>query len=109
MTREEVYKLIDGERNYQDKLAGARNGKEEDRLTAKSTGDYIVLLSSYIRRAQDEWTDNAGDRAALDVVRKIAGIAVHCMEDNGAPSREEIDEVLEELELEEQLKRELED
>ena len=66
------------------------------------------MLSSYIRRAQDEWTDNAGDQAALEVVRKIAGIAVHCMEDNGAPGREEMDGILEELELEEKLKRELE-
>ena len=39
-------------------------------------------------KANEAWSMNAGDEDALDVVRKIGGIAVHCMEDHGAPERE---------------------
>lgn len=42
-------------------------------------------MDVYLRRAQDAYADNAGDQPALDIVRKIAGIAVWCMELHGAP------------------------
>ena len=82
MTREEVYKLIDGEREYQNSLPPSRtNGFH------KTVGEYLTMLRCYMTQADVAWTMNAGDDAALDVIRKIAGIAVHCMEDHGAPER----------------------
>ena len=84
MTRREVYDLIDGERIYQDSLL--RPGG------VRSTGPqpascYLLLLKEYLDRAVTAWADNHGDVRALDVVRKIAGIAVRCMEEHGAPPR----------------------
>ena len=82
LDREDVYKLIDGERDYQNTLAPNRtNGR------AKSVGEYVVMLQHYQNELVKAWTLNSGDEAASDVVRKIAGIAVHCMEDHGAPPR----------------------
>lgn len=81
--REVIYDVIDGERDYQDALPPTRTDGHP-----RSVGDYLVMLDEYGRRAKIAWTDNPGDEQALDVVRKIAGIAVHCMEDHGAPRRE---------------------
>ena len=80
--REDVYEAIDSERNYQDFLASDRTDGSE-----KTVGEYIVMLHHYLRQADKEWTLNPGTGGALEVVRKIAGIAVHCMEDHGAPHR----------------------
>lgn len=87
MNREEVYKLIDGERGYQDSL-----GKDRKSGTKHTPGDYATMLARYLIHLQIAWTDNSGATqegkdAYLSVVRKIAAIAVHCMEDHGAPPR----------------------
>lgn len=81
-TRQEVYEAINTERDYQDALPPTRtNGQPH------TVGDYCTMLRHYVELLDTAWTLNAGDKAALDVMRKIAGIAVHCMEDHGAPRR----------------------
>lgn len=87
MKREEVYKLINGERDYQDQLTDIRNWTEKERNPAQSVGDFLTLLDVYVQRAQVEYADKAGNISALDVIRKVAGIAVFCMELHGAPER----------------------
>jgi hypothetical protein len=80
--REKVYNAINSERDYQDTLSSDRTDG------AKHTvGDYIVMLQHYQQELVKAWTANAGTDEALNVMRKIAGIAVHCMEDHGAPVR----------------------
>lgn len=87
--RSEVYAAIDSEREYQDRLGCDRTElcdiPVEERF--RSVAEYIVMLQTYVQQATNEWTKNAGDEDALHQIRKIAGIAVHCMEDNGAPKR----------------------
>jgi hypothetical protein len=85
MIREDVYKLIDGERDYQDKLGPDRRDPTE---VNHSVGDYLVMLSTYLRRAQDDWTNYPGVYEALDEIRKIGAIAVRCIEEHGAPLRQ---------------------
>jgi len=82
MDRKEVYNLIDGERVYQDTLPAHRTDGEP-----RTVGDYLTMLDHYVRAAQDAWVLNAGNLQALDVIRKVAGICVHCIEDHGAPPR----------------------
>ena len=87
-SRDQVYAAIDQERDYQDNVVKT----DPKRFNANSTfphsvGDYLTLLSTYLRKAQDDWSLNAGVEASLHQVRKIAAIAVHCMEDHGAPLR----------------------
>jgi len=81
-TRKIVYEVIDGERDYQNNLPSDRTDNSE-----KTVGDYLTMLESYRRRASDAWTDNAGTQDALHVIRKIAAIAVRCMEEHGAYRR----------------------
>ena len=84
MERVKVYELIDGERDYQDSLDATRKEPSE---TPHTVGDYITMLHHYMRKLDEAWTVHAGTEHALDVMRKIGGISVHCMEDHGAPPR----------------------
>ena len=88
-TRNEVYAAIDSERWYQDHLKKGRAANPTDgtRSIEHSVGDFITMLSFYLREAQAAWTVNPGDGPATHSIRKIAAIAVNCMEQHGAPRR----------------------
>lgn len=87
MEREEVYKVIDGEREYQDERWSADN-HAESRDSLDRTVDEFAL---YIQRYANNLTDVAGttdkNEDKLDVVRKIAGLCVACGEKHGLPER----------------------
>jgi len=82
-TRQDVYEAIDSERKYQD-FQEELNGWKKKR----TVGEWIVLINHYTTKLNETWTITTGDRESLEVMRKIAGIAVHCMEENGAIKRE---------------------
>lgn len=82
LSRESVYQLIDGERDYQDNLPPSRSTH-----APVDVGGYLSLMQHYLNEAHKEWAMNPGDTKALDVVRKITALGVHCMEDHGAPAR----------------------
>jgi hypothetical protein len=84
MDRQEVYRAIDSERDYQDSLI--EGGKFEQ--SVHSVAAEILMMEDYVARARKAFTDNYGDEAALEVVRKIAGLAVRCMEHHGVKSRQ---------------------
>lgn len=79
MDRSDVYKLIDGERDYQDKRWPDSGASE--------VGSHLALIDSYIRRAIDAWSNEKGDAGGLDVIRKVAALCVRAMEMHGAPPR----------------------
>lgn len=82
LSREHVYDVVDTERDYQDRLPPARTDGQP-----RSVGDYVTMMQYYQQQLVAAWTTNPGDYEALHVMRKIAGIAVHCMEDHGAYAR----------------------
>ena len=82
ITRKKVYKVIDGERDYQNYLGSDRMDGSDH-----SVGDYLTMMDTYFRRAKDAWTNNPGDVASLKEIRKVAAIAVRCMEEHGAYPR----------------------
>lgn len=88
-TRQEVYTVIDGERNYQDNLGCDRTElcelPPEQRI--RGVAEYAVMMDVYLQRAKNAWTNSAGAIGALHEIRKVAALAVACMEDNGALSR----------------------
>lgn len=86
-SRQEVYAAIDTERAYQESFIETDPARLDDSLPPHSVGDYIVMLTTYVREAQEAWTRNGGVSASLHSIRKIAGIAVYCLEDHGAPER----------------------
>ena len=86
VTRKEVYSAIDSERNYQDRLWSTDDGFSNP----LSIGEFLVLLEVYLRKAQSEWTtESKPEINSLNTVRKLAGISVNCLEQHGAPKREE--------------------
>lgn len=85
--RKEVYEAIDSERDYQDKFVIPDRGY----YPTHTLGEFILMLEQYAAQARQSWThhkDSAlGDEPSLHEVRKIAGLAVRCMEQHGAPKR----------------------
>jgi hypothetical protein len=81
-SRDEVYQAINSERSYQEALKGVRNPKYR-----RTMGDYLTLLNHYIVEANQSYVKNRGPAMPLHEFRKIAAIAVKCMEEFGAPKR----------------------
>jgi len=88
--REQVYKVIDGERDYQDSKT-LRNPNENQSEPPFSTGDYITMLLYYANQLPEAWATNPGEAPpeVLMNMRKVAAIAVQCQEWWGTVSREE--------------------
>lgn len=87
--RSEVYAAIDGERAYQDSLWNPETTPSEGR---HSVTEWLVYMQDYLTQAMNQVSRNADPQAAqmaLHTVRKIAAMAVACMEQNGAPKRGE--------------------
>jgi hypothetical protein len=90
--RADVYKAIDGEREYQQKWEDAESkGKHE-------TGAFILFMEHYLQEARrlESTLENGGNHiqkvhgaeGSLDFVRKVTALGVACMEQNGAPPRD---------------------
>lgn len=87
--RSAAYRAIDSERDYQDHLKRDRAEFPTDgtRSIRHSVGDFVTMMQFYQTELVAAWTKNPGDGPTLDTMRKIAGIAVNCMEQHGAPRR----------------------
>lgn len=83
MDRQKVYKIIDGERDYQDRLPPSRTD-----YSKKTVGDYLTMLQYYVHKAHESWVTTSGNDGALHEIRKIAAICVRCMEEHGGKERE---------------------
>lgn len=81
--RELVYNKIDIERDYQDSLSTDHQGKP-------SIEGELLMIQEYVNRARSAWTGNFDDNneePTRHMIRKIAGIAVRCLENHGCPDR----------------------
>lgn len=88
MERTEVYKLIDGERAYQDSLgADRRRSPGPDILLTQA--EFFTLMRVYLTRAEEAWAGNPGEYVdgAQANIRKVAALCVQSMEKYGAPAR----------------------
>lgn len=87
ITREEVYKIIDSEREYQDSkwgttLSGGRPGDGW-----RSVDEFVTYIVGYSNELLQVASHYGDTQAKLELVRKIAGLTVACMEQHGAPPR----------------------
>ena len=87
MKREKVFGVIIGERYYQD--AQQKGGRFEKVI--HTVGEELLLMKVYLDKAVFGYTDTFGDAVALHGIRKVAALAVRCMENHGALPREEQD------------------
>lgn len=80
-SRNVVYDIIDGERDYQDETWPAAD-------KGLTPGEYLILFEEYVAKARSRWVKDHGDVALRNEFRKLAGIAVRGMEQHGAIPRE---------------------
>jgi len=81
MERQEVYKLIDGEREYQ-------NERWKDDHTVSGTHvhtpeEWIVYMEDYLQEAKHILSRNSAPdcyQAAMDIIRKVTAMGVAAME-----------------------------
>lgn len=86
-TRAQVYTAIDTERAYQDRR---RNGETTTTGGGHSLEEWFMYMEDYIAEAKHILSRQArqdADPLALDIMRKVAGMAVCAMEQHGAPWR----------------------
>lgn len=81
-TREEVYRAIDGERDYQDSHSLHDTGEF-------TSGEYITMMNHYSNKLPAEWALEPGiaPKGVLSNMRKIAAIAIQCLEVHGVVTR----------------------
>lgn len=53
---------------------------EQESFDQHSIPGELVLMKVYLDKAKQVWASKPGSETTLDFVRKIAGIAVRCME-----------------------------
>lgn len=82
MDRQDVYKVIDSEREYQDKKWGGGIHDE-----GHSLGDYLLFMEHHLNKAKALWSsENA--KNAVHELRKATALGVSFMEINGCPKRD---------------------
>ena len=86
--RTTIYQAIDQERDYQEGLGGDRAQRPQGKRRLHQFSEFLTMLRHYLTQADAAWTGKAGQVAALDVIRKLAAIAVRGMEVHGAPARQ---------------------
>ena len=84
--RNEVYKRIDGERDYQDFRWGVSLSEDYVPDQEKPPAEWINYIEYHISKAKDEIYHLNKD-AALSEIRKVAALAVRALEIHGCPER----------------------
>ena len=91
--RQEAYAAIDSERAYQDMmwgdtLSGGREPGEGQQGGDRSVDEFSCYIVGYAQKLLATACTSPVDREKLEIIRKIGGLAVACMEQHGAPRRE---------------------
>lgn len=88
INRSEVYAAIDSERDYQDRRWGDSLSSDRKPGNGERTIDEFALyIAAYTAKMVEQCGTFSDSKAKLDSIRKIAGLAVACMEQHGAPRR----------------------
>lgn len=84
MKREEVYKAIDSERDYQDSKWGDVNDPD---YVSYEPAQFLIDIELHLARAKQA-NYNIDKEETLNELRKIAALAVKCGEVHGMNARE---------------------
>jgi hypothetical protein len=86
MKRDEVYKVIDTERDYQEEMI--RNEYKPDIIDDLHLGDTIAAMQYNLDKAREEWYKNAVPHVtSMEYIRKICALGVQIAEKQGMPVR----------------------
>jgi len=86
MKREEVYKVIDTERDYQIEMT--KNNDRPDMIDDLHLGDSLSAIEHILSEARKEWYKGSTPyQNSMDYIRKISGLCVQLGEKYGMPER----------------------
>lgn len=89
--RKEVYAAIDTERAYQDRMwagtASSRNPGHDKNAQQRTLDEFALYIKGYADDLARIASHSDDPAEKLNFVRKVAGLAVACMEAHGAPPR----------------------
>jgi hypothetical protein len=86
MKRTDVYKLIDGERDYQDATWVARRTADGTPDEEKPVAEWINYIEYHLSKAKER-VYHLDTEGALAEIRKVTALGVRTMEIHGAPER----------------------
>jgi len=86
MIRDKVYEAINAERDFQDR----KWGKIEQH--PHEVGGWLTIMRKLLTDAENAWASKAGDRAALEEIRKVIAVGVACCEQHGVETRSKFTE-----------------
>jgi len=85
MNREEVYAIIDSERDYQDAMEKVVNSHV---VPNQNTGDRLLSIQYNLNKAINSWYSEIKPfEETMEYVRKMGALCVRLMEENGAKKR----------------------
>jgi hypothetical protein len=88
VTREEVYKAVDSERDYQDAQRGNAARHEGYKAGENHPAEFILYMEKCLADAREAvYKGSTGANDCLQFVRKVTALGVACMEQHGAPQR----------------------
>jgi hypothetical protein len=91
MKREEVYKAIDSERDYQDQLwrgtKSSRQPSDAPNSMERTIDEYALYVATYTNKLIEVCGTTDHPEKKLEIFRKIAALTVACGESHGMPIR----------------------
>lgn len=79
--REAVFGAIAEERDHQDRKWGTVEEHPHE------VGSWLTIMDQLLEDAKRAWMSQPGDHGALDEIRKVAAVAVACMDQHGPVRR----------------------
>jgi hypothetical protein len=86
MERQDVYKRINAERDYQDMRWNTNLRADDVPDEEKPVSEWLNYIEYHLSKAKNE-NYHHNKKAALAEVRKVAALAVRCLEIHGCPER----------------------
>lgn len=80
--RQEVYRVLDGEQEY-----CLRKWATTEALDNHEIAAWILYMEHHLENARKIASTVAGERPALEEIRKVTNLGVRCMSQHGAPER----------------------
>jgi len=77
----EVLSAVHDERVFQNRKWGTIAEHRHE------VGGYLTLMRKLLTDAEQAWSTERGDQSALAEIRKVAAVAIACMEQHGVPIR----------------------
>ncbi|MFC1453659.1 hypothetical protein ACFLQL_00580 [Verrucomicrobiota bacterium] len=87
MEREQVYKIIDSERSYQDQKWNSETTTSDG---IHSIEEWLMYIEDYVNEAKHILSREARQTAntkGMEIIRKVGAMAVCAIEQHGAPRR----------------------